>query len=328
MCTALTLISKNGYHYFGRNMDIEYSFNQSPILVPRNFTYKNMATGDIEKTKYAIIGMGTIIDKHPMYAEALNEKGLACAGLNFPGYANWNEVIEGKINIPPYDVIPWVLGNFESVKEAMPYLERLNLVNKPINQSVPLPTLHYIVVDKYGECVVIEQTKESLKVYSNNVGVLTNSPTFDWHITNLRQYMGMKSTQPVNVNWSEEELKPLGQGVGLIGIPGDFTPASRFVRIAFLRANAVVSENEEENISEFFRMLGNVAMVRGSVVTPENKNDITLYTSCMCQEEVKYYYNTYNNYHINCIDMNKENLDSNEIKVFNYIDKLNLNYQN
>lgn len=329
MCTALTLTTKDKNHLFGRNMDLEYSFGQAVQLVPRNFKYKNVVTDETVSTKYAMIGMGTLIDEHPMYAEAMNEKGLTCAGLNFPGYAHYtDEVIEGKTNIPPFDVIPWVLGNFETIEELRPALENLNLVNKPINSSTPLPTLHWIVSDKNGDCIVIENTKEKLSIFENKVGVLTNSPTFDWHMTNLNQYIGMQPTQPDNTRWHEQDLVAPGQGIGLIGLPGDFSPASRFVRIAFMKSHAVLTDNEHSAVSEFFHMLDNVAMVRGTVVTPQGRDDITQYSSCMCQEKGIYYYKTYNNSQINVIDMNKEDLDGDKIKIFNYEDKLSINHQN
>lgn len=329
MCTALTLKTKEGYHLFGRNMDIEYSFNQQVVLVPRNYKYKNVVTSSTESIKYAMIGMGTIIDGHPAFAEALNEKGLTCAGLNFPGYAYWEEeIIEGKTNIPPYDIILWILANFESVEQLKPALENINIVKKPLNESTPLPTLHWIVSDKNGDCIVIEKTKEKLSIFDNKVGVLTNAPTFDWHLGNLTQYMGLSSNQPEKVSWSEQELKPMGQGVGAIGLPGDFSSASRFVKSAFLRSNINFSDGEFSGIIEFFHILNSVAMVRGSVVTPAKMDDITAYTSCMCQEKGIYYYNTYSNNQINAIDMNKEDLEGAEIKVFGYKDKQVINYEN
>lgn len=329
MCTALTLTTKDGYHLFGRNMDIEFSFNQAVTLVPRKFNYKNRATDEEDKTKYAMIGMGTIIDNHPCYAEAMNEKGLSCAGLNFPKYSHWDdEPMEGKINIPPYDMILWIVGNFESISELRSELENIHLVGKPINENTPLSTLHWIVSDSNGDCIVIENTIEGLKVFDNKVGVLTNSPTFDWHITNLVQYMKVTPTQPSEAIWGDAKINPLGQGAGGRGLPGDFSSTSRFVKAAFLRSNAVLGDDELSGIVEFFHILSGVAMIRGSVVTPQNLNDITQYTSCMCQEKGIYYYNTYNNNQINAIDMNKEDLDGKEIKIFKYRDKQVINYEN
>ena len=318
MCTALTLKTKEGHHLFGRNMDIEYAFGQSPVVVPRNFEYINKADGKMKKTKHALIGMATVVENHPLFAEALNEKGLACAGLNFPA-AHWeDECVEGKENMPPYDLIPWIAGNFETIEELRPHLDNLNIVKKPFAENMPLPTLHWIVTDKSGKSIVIEKTKDSFKVFDNKVGVLTNAPSFDWHTTNLQQYMGVTSTQPESPTWSDLKLIPLGQGTGGIGLPGDFSSPSRFVRTAFLRSQIVVEENL--GVVEFFHILNNVAMVKGSVITPQNKNDITLYTSCMCQETGLYYYNTYNNNQINVIDMHKENLDSSELKIYAYND--------
>ena len=329
MCTGLTITTNDGYHLFGRSMDIEYSFNQSVVLIPRNFSYTNNVTGKTEKSNYAIIGMGTLLGTYPALADGLNEKGMACAGLNFPGYAHYEEnVIDGKINLAPYDLIFWILNHFDSIEELKKELPNVNTVNKPFNEYIPLPTLHWIAVDKTGACIVIEKTKEKLNVYDNPIGILANSPSFDWHMTNLRQYINVNSHQPATTSWHNQELSPLGQGLGSFGLPGDFSTVSRFVRIAFLKSKMCHPINEVTGISEFFHMLHNVAMVTGSVVTPEEKNDITLYTSCMCQQKGIYYYTTYNNSRINAIDMHKEDLDGTEVKVFPYLDTQDINYQN
>lgn len=329
MCTALTLKTKDGQHLFGRNMDIEYNFNQSVHLVPRNFEYKNVATNETNSTKYAVMGMATIIDNHPLFAEAMNEKGLACAGLNFPGFAYHSDnLIDGKNNLPPYDLILWILSNFETIEDLKPELENINLVNRQLNSYTPLPTLHWIVSDKSGNCLVIENTKEKLSIYDNEVGVLTNAPTFNWHTTNLIQYMGLNADQPQNTKWSRLNLSPQSQGLGMFGIPGDFSSASRFIRAAFYKSSLESSNTEFCGVSEFFHILNNVAMLNGAVKTPEGKYDLTQYTSCMNQDKYIYYYNTYNNNQINAIDMNKEDLNSTEIKMFPYRDTLVINNEN
>lgn len=329
MCTALTLKTKDGQHLFGRNMDIEYNFNQAVHLVPRNFEYKNVATNETNSTKYAVMGMATIIDNHPLFAEAMNEKGLACAGLNFPGFAYHSDnLIDGKNNLPPYDLILWILSNFETIEDLKPELENINLVNRQLNSSTPLPTLHWIVSDKSGNCLVIENTKEKLIIYDNEVGVLTNAPTFNWHTTNLIQYMGLNADQPQNTKWSRLNLSPQSQGLGMFGIPGDFSSASRFIRAAFYKSSLESSDIEFCGVSEFFHILNNVAMLNGAVKTPEGKYDLTQYTSCMNQDKCIYYYNTYNNNQINAIDMNKEDLNSTEIKIFPYRDTLVINNEN
>lgn len=328
MCTALTLKTKDGYNLFGRNMDLSYAFNQAVTLLPRNYEYRDRVTGNMKKNKYAILGMATIIEDYPAFADAFNEKGLGCAALNFPIYSHLEDkIIEGKNNLAPYDLIIWILANFETVDDVLKELRNVELVAIPINEKIPLPTLHWIVSDKNGKSIVIEKTKDGLKAYINPIGVLTNSPTFDWHLINLNEYMNITPIQPKPVKWVDEELKPLGVGIGTNGLPGGFSGVDRFVRISYLKSNISETKDLMTGISQFFHMLNNVAVPRGAVIS-DGLDDITLYTSCMCQEQGIYYYTTYNNNGISAIDMNKEDLNSKEIKIFECLDKLHITYQN
>lgn len=329
MCTGLVLETKDGLHLFGRNMDIEYSFNQSIIFIPRNFKCVNKSNKKELTTKYAVLGMGTIFDDYPTFADGMNEKGLGCAGLNFPVYVSYSkEDIEGKTNIPVYNFLLWVLANFSSVEEVKEALKNANIVDIPISENIPNTTLHWMISDITGKSIVVEQTKEKLNVFDNNIGVLTNSPTFDWHVANLNQYVGLRYNQVPEFKLGDQSLTALGQGTGLVGLPGDFTPASRFIRVAFLRDAMIKNDKDSIDLIEFFHILNNVAMVRGSTRTVEEKSDLTQYTSCMCLEKGIYYYNTYENNQINAIDMNKENLDGNEIKTYKYNKTLSINHVN
>ncbi|MCC5421206.1 choloylglycine hydrolase [Clostridium perfringens] len=329
MCTGLALETKDGLHLFGRNMDIEYSFNQSIIFIPRNFKCVNKSNNKELTTKYAVLGMGTIFDDYPTFADGMNEKGVGCAGLNFPIYVSYSkESIEGKTNIPVYNFLLWVLANFSSVEEVKEALKNANIVDIPISENIPNTTLHWMISDITGKSIVVEQTKEKLNVFDNNIGVLTNSPTFDWHVANLNQYVGLRYNQVPEFKLGDQSLTALGQGTGLVGLPGDFTPASRFIRVAFLRDAMIKNDKDSIDLIEFFHILNNVAMVRGSTRTVEEKSDLTQYTSCMCLEKGIYYYNTYENNQINAIDMNKENLDGNEIKTYKYNKTLSINHVN
>lgn len=329
MCTSLSIKSNKGHNFFGRNMDLAYDFNQSVLIIPRNYQIQNKVTGDMAKNKYAIIGMGTIIDNHPTLADGMNEKGLACAGLNFDGYSYVEEnIVPGKKNIAPYDFIYWVVANHETVDEVKQTIENLELVKVPINERTPLPTLHWMIVDKTGKSIVVEKTKDKFAVYDNPVGVMTNNPTFDWHLTNLNEYMKITPNHPQNVKWSDKELTPLGVGAGTLGIPGDFESVSRFVRIAYIRAHMPSIEDDITAVTQFLHMLDYVIMVKGGVITKEGLEDITRYSSCMDQERGIYYYRNYNNNRINAIDMHKEDLDSTEIKLFPYLETQDINYQN
>ena len=310
-------------------MDLAYNFNQSVMLIPRNYKYKDKVTGNMITNNRAIIGIGTIIDDHPAIADAMNENGLACAGLNFEGYAYFEkDIVKGKINIAPYDFIQWVLSKHDTVDEVKNEIKDIELVDVPINDKTPVPTLHWMIADKTGKSIVVEKTKNKFAVYDNTVGVLTNNPTFDWHLTNLNEYIKIKPNQPKETKWSNQELKALGVGAGTLGIPGDFASVSRFIRIAYIRSNMPNIEDNIIAITQFFHMLDYVKMVKGGVITEDGLGDLTLYSSCMDQENGIYYYKTYDNNRINAIDMNKENLDGYKIKLFTYETKQDINYQN
>lgn len=309
-------------------MDIPYYFNQAVMIMPRNYQYQDKVTGKLVTNKRAIIGMGTVIDNHPALADAMNEVGLACAALNFEGYAYFEkEPVEGKINIAPYDFIQWVLSNHETVEEVKREIENLELLNCPINDQTPVSMLHWMVTDKTGKAIVVEKTKDRLTVHDNHLGVITNNPTFDWHVTNLNEYLHLTPTSPKEAKWGEQTLKALGVGAGTFGIPGDFASVSRFVRIAFIRSHMPKVEGDVQAITQFFHMLDYVKMVKGGVLTDEGLDDYTTYSSCMDQDQGIYYYKTYENNRINGIDLHKEQLEGTELKIFNYFNNQDIHYQ-
>ncbi len=328
MCTALTLKTTDEKYLFGRNMDLEYNFNQRIIFIPRNYKVENKETNTVNINKYAILGMGTIFNNYPTFSDVMNEKGLACAGLNFPNYASYPKKEESnKLNIHVYNILLWLVSNYDSIKNLRKDLENLLLVDIPISKNVPSATLHFIVTDKTGETIVLEQTKEGMKIHENNVGVLTNSPTFDYHMMNLSNYTNLGYEHSETITLSNNEIIPHGQGNSLLGIPGDVTPASRFVRTVVLK-DATLKNSKNINIPQFFHILNGVSMVDGSVITKQGLNDITQYTSCMNLNDGIYYYNTYQNYTIMSIDMHKEDLDGKEIKEYKYNNEFTVKEEN
>ena len=329
MCTALSINSKEGNYFFGRNMDLAYNFNQKVIIIPKSYEFKDLVTGNMITNNRAIIGIGTVIDNHPTLADGMNENGLAAAGLNFMGYAYWEkELVEGKTNIAPYDFIQWILSNHDTVEQVKESIVNIELVDVPLNENVPCPTLHWMITDKTGNSIVVEKTKEKFAFYNNTVGILTNNPTFDWHLTNLNEYIYLTPNNPKDTEWSNQELTPLGIGAGTLGIPGDFASVSRFVRAAYIRANEPIIDNDIKAVTQFFHMLDYVKMVRGGVMTKEGLEDLTLYSSCMDQEKGIYYYKTYGNNRISAVDMNKEQLEGKELKIFEYITEQDIKYLN
>ena len=310
-------------------MDIPYYFNQSVMILPRNYQYRDQVTDNLVTNKRAIIGMGTVIDNHPAIGDGMNEVGLACAALNFEGYAYFEEQpVAGKNNIAPYDFIQWVLSNHENIEEVKRGLEDLELVNCPINEHTPVAMLHWMVTDQTGKAIVVEKTKDRLTVHDNYLGVITNNPTFDWHVMNLNEYLHLTPTSPKEAKWGQQTLKALGVGAGTHGMPGDFASVSRFVRIAFIRAHMPKIEGDVQAITQFFHMLDYVKMVKGGVLTDEGLHDYTLYSSCMDQEQGVYYYKTYENNRINAISLRNESLEGTEIKIFKYLDNQDIHYQN
>lgn len=323
MCTALTLETSEGNHLFGRNVDLDSSELKNVLLIPRNYTYLTNVTNEEKRTKYALIGLGLMIGKRPVLVDGLNEKGLVCAVLDLPFHGEWNqEIVKEKINLSPCEVTPWLLSNCASIEEVITELKNLNIVSKPINPQVEVESIHWMVTDKTGKSIVIEKVKGKLRVYHNKVGVLTNEPTFDWHLANLNLYLKVTPNQARSTSWGQQSLKAFSQGFGSIGIPGDFSSPSRFIKAAFLRNHAVVGSTHEAALSEMFHILNAVAMIKGAVVTEQGKDYFTQCSTCMCQETGMYYYNTYNNNQINVIHLFEEDLDSQDVKIFPLQDRL------
>ena len=175
MCTCINFKTKD--FYFGRNLDLEYNFGERVVITPRKYKIDLKSENNFE-TKYAFIGMATVEGKYPLYADAVNEKGLCMAGLYFPGNAVYNEEKDNSINIASFELIPWCLGNFSSLAELRKNLENLNITNYKFNEKMPVADLHWMICDK-DDCVVLEQTKNGLQIYDNPYGVLTNNPPFN-----------------------------------------------------------------------------------------------------------------------------------------------------
>ena len=312
MCTCITY--ENGDFYFGRNLDLEYSFGERVVITPRNYplTFKKEAAMDCH---YSMIGMASVMGGYPMYAEAVNEKGLGMAGLNFPGNAFYPLESKKKYQVTPYEVIPWILGCCATVREARMYLEQADLVGIPFAADVPLAPLHFMLADKTG-ALVAEPVEEGLKLYENPFGVLTNNPPFPFHLMNMQQYLNLTAKAPENRFGEGTDMKPFGQGMGAVGLPGDASPASRFVRAAFVKWNSRSRREEKANVSQFLHILDSVAMVRGMVLTEEGREDITTYSCCVNARTGVYYFKTYDNHRIQAVDMRAEDMDGSGLLAY------------
>lgn len=324
MCTAITYTTKN--HYFGRNFDLEYSYNETVTITPRNFPFKFRRMPEIKK-HYSMIGMAYVFKGYPLYYEATNEKGLSMASLNYPEYAHYNKVQEGKDNIATFEFIPWIVCQCENVDDAKKLLEKINITDEQFDESLPNGTLHWIIADKEAS-ITVESDKDGLKIYDNPMGVLTNSPSFNIQLVNLSNYLSVTSEQIENRFSDKITLTQYSRGMGGIGLPGDLSSMSRFVKVAFTKLNSVCGDGENESVSQFFHILGSVEQQNGCVCMGNGKFERTIYSCCCNVDYGIYYYITYNNSMITAISMYNENIDSRELVSYPLICETQIKHQN
>ncbi len=305
MCTAISLALGN--HYFARNLDYEHTFGEQVTITPRNFVFR-FKNGTEIKHHPAMIGMALTFQSYPLYFDATNEQGLSMAGLNFPDYAQYYSAIPGKDNVASFELIPWILCRCSTTADAEQLLRNINITDDAVSASLPPTPLHWIVADK-DKAITVEQTRQGITVHENPVGVLTNNPPFDMQMINLSNYMQVTSKEPENKLSHKITLVPYSRGMGGMGIPGDLSSMSRFVKACFTKLNSVCSDAREEQINQFFHVLYSVYQQKGCVVVGDSY-EITNYSSCCDTEKGIYYYTTYNNSTIRGVDMHKENLES------------------
>lgn len=308
MCTSVSY--KTNHHYFGRNLDLEYSYREAVTITPRNFTLQFKETKTL-KNHYAIIGMATVVDNYPLYYDATNEYGLSMAGLNFPGNAIYHPAADGKDNITPFEFILWILGQCKTVVEARQLIARINLTDIPFNEEYQLTPLHWMISDAI-ETIVAEPRQDGVLIYDNPAGILTNNPPFPYHTYNLSNYMNITSNEPVNRFTKKLKLDIYSRGMGGIGLPGDLSSASRFIRAAFTKLNSVCDGSEVESVSQFFHILDSVAQTRGCAKVGD-AYEITLYSSCCNTNLGIYYYKTYNNSQLTAINLHRVDLKSSDL---------------
>ena len=310
MCTCATYQKKD--HYFGRNLDLEFSYSESVTITPRNFPLPFRTKPAIDK-HYAMIGMAFVCGGFPLYYDATNEYGLSMAGLNFPDNGFFPEVQnDGKDEISPFEFIPWILNQCKNLTEAEALLNKIRLVNIPFSDKLPITPLHWMISDQTGS-IVLESVKDGIHIYPNPVGVMTNNPTFDIQLFRLNDYRNVSPSAAPAKFAPNVELNEYSRGMGGIGLPGDLSSGSRFVKVAFTKLNSVSDESEDSAVSQFFHILGSVEQQRGCCDLGEGKYEITIYSSCCNMDQGIYYYRTYDNSQISAVYMHHENLDAKDL---------------
>ena len=268
MCTAIRF---NEY-FFGRTLDFERSFGEQMLVLPR----ETVGLMDC-KSRYAMMGIGVLCDGGAMLFDGVNEWGLASAALNFSGYACYGSV-GGRADIGAGGLISLVLGLCRSVGEAREMLGGIN-ITRDGQGSAPL---HWMVSDG-REAMVVEAVAEGIRLYDNPVGVLTNAPDFVYHMTRLGDIAHLSPAS---------RLADYSRGMGAIGLPGDFSSASRFLRAAFICRHGTMPDDTDLGVNIAFDILSSLSVPRGCVITHGGEAAYTRYTSVINMSTPTYYLTT------------------------------------
>lgn len=314
MCTAIRFSSINTY--FGRTLDIERPYGEKIVLTPQKFPveFKN---GTTLHEHFAILGTAIAVDNYPLYFDAVNEKGLAAAGLNFPENAVYNEPCDNKNNLASFELINYILSVCDSVESARKELENINITNKGFSPQLPPSPLHFIFADRFS-AITVEPVSEGLKVYDNEIGVLTNNPPFPYHTENIKNYMALSVKKPHNKFSPNVDLKYNSRGMGAIGLPGDLSSASRFIRVAFFKENAKQETEREKSVMQFFNVMGSVNQISGCNILDGGEYEYTAYTSCYDLKDIIYYLKTYYGA-VSSVALKREKIDSEKIKMWDFL---------
>lgn len=306
-CTGMVLSGKEDKVVSGRTVEFGSDLDMSVAVIPRNFDFTGDAPGGKGKkytSKYASLGVYCFSQKKLM--DGINEKGLVAAAFYFPGYAKYTEVTEGNRSkaLSPVEFPNWVLSQFATIEEVKEALSSVIIAPTILENWGPsAPPLHYIIYDKKGKSIVIEPVNGALAVFEDPIGVLTNSPGFDWHLTNLNNYINLSPFNVAPTKIKGMELSELSQGSGMLGLPGDFTAPSRFVRASMFSSTALPSGDK---VNQIFHLLNQFDIPKGAVIQKGKGGDAVDITWCTCvkdHQDLKYYYKTYDDQSVKVVDL-------------------------
>lgn len=296
MCTAITLQSEKQENYFGRTMDFSFCIEPSLYIICQNYAWRNVINRNIISDDYGFIGIGQESDGLLAFFDGVNEKGFAAAALYFAGYAQYDmQAAFGKEPVASVDFLHYILGKCGSVEDLEELLQHTSLIGLQDPVTETAAPLHWIATDKSGKCVVVEQTEKGLELFQNPIGVLANSPDFQWHMTNLRNYMNVSPRQNREAVWGETRLTPFGQGAGTALLPGGYTSPDRFVRTAYQKTHIPATKGRAETVTACFHIMNSVTIPKGVVITDRNTYDYTKYIAFINTNTCEYFFKTYDN---------------------------------
>lgn len=308
-CTGITLTVKDGSKIVARTIEWGGSdLNSQYVIVPRGYEQRSYVpggqqTGMTFKARYGYVGLA--VEQKEFVAEGLNEAGLSAGLFYFPGYGQYEDYnpAQQSSSIADLQLVAWILGNFSTVDEAVEGLKTVHVISIDPRAS----TVHWRMTDVSGRQVVLEIIDGEPRFYENKLGVLTNSPGFDWQITNLNNYVNLYSGTAATKSFGDIQLSSFGAGSGFLGLPGDITPPSRFVRAAFYQTTAPQQTTAIEAVTQSFHILNNFDIPIGSEFlagqTPTDIPSATQWTSSADPTRRMLYYRTMYNSAIRCFDL-------------------------
>lgn len=311
-CTSLRVKTADGLVFYARTMEGGELFHSSVSVIPKGTEYRGILPDGTQGglrwvTKYGMVGMNTY--GLPAISDGMNDAGLAAGNLMFPGFAGYQtfDPAQASKTIAQFEVITWILSSFASVEEVKAGIETIR-VSKGLVAKVGNLELHYTVHDSKGRSIVIEYVAGELKVYDNPIGVMTNSPPFDWHQINLRNYVNMSATNAKPLTVEGVEASGFGQGSGMLGLPGDYTPPSRFVRMVALVESSLPVTGADEGLNLAMTIINNIDIPIGSIRDVSGKEEIddrTQWTTVSDLARQRFYFHTYDNKDWRMVDVTK-----------------------
>lgn len=323
-CTSFIIKTQDGNPLYGRTMEWgAFDLKSDLVRVPRNLSFASELGGGKQgmtwRNKFGFVAINAV--KKPFIMDGMNETGLTLGVLYFPGFAEYQQLEKGEesLTINNVDLSAYILGQFETVggiKEALPKLRVIH--NADIDKAFGAPSpLHLIVTDNTGASIVIEYVDGKLSIHDNKIGVMTNSPSYDWQVLNLRNYPQLRPYGGPTPNYiGDVSLAPFGAGSGMLGLPGDVTPVSRFVRAVAFTSTTIPPKTIEAGINEVSRILNNFDIPRGLVREGKSTEDYHLnFTQWSTIGDIKnkrYFWWTEHNRRMRMVDLKELNFEGSE----------------
>jgi len=320
-CTGIRLTAQDGTVIYARTMEFGLDLQSDVTMVPRGYARAGITPDGKDglkwKAKYASVGLNGA--GQPVLFDGLNEKGLAAGIFYFPTFAGYMPytAADAAKTIAPWQVVSWVLENFATVDEVKANIGGIVVPAVVFAGWGFSPEAHYVVHDASGKSIVIEYVGGKLTIHDDPLGVVTNSPSFDWHMTNLRNYVNFSTNNVPPVKVGPVELLPLGQGTGMLGMPGDFTPPSRFVRAVAFSHSLFPSKTGRDALLQAFHVLNLFDIPVGSTRDKDQHGNVvaeyTQWTGASDLKAKRYYFRTYENSQIRAVDLMSMKIDGPDI---------------